>query len=1058
MDLLRKRFNGLDIQYNIKIQGGIYMPVIAHNLLSQFTNRQLNISTKAKGKSAEKLSSGYRINRAADDAAGLKISEKMRTQIRGLSRGEQNTQEGISWIQVGDGAMNEMVEIAQRIRELAVQASNDTNSELERNAIDNEIKQLRKEINMISTNTEFNKQKVFDNSEVMVDVQGKFNDLQVYNSTYDSGMGRVTYGGFIFEGNRVSWDSISQNMVSFDVNGNQVFSGGSYTYKDPNSGAQFQITCESGASVPKVTREFQISADVQGIIVDGTKYSWDELINEDGVAASGGNIEQGVWELNHKGASIAFFTAKKRSYAEMADAINQSIERYSWKMDYIGQENVEAVDATVMKNLRLSNVTVNMMTQDDKLSFTVKADDTGIWLEDSNTLGAEIGGSRKTWADLGIQDADWDTGNKISKNYTYQYQDNDSANDTYIAFDFVLDEVTSMDSVIDGLDGMVISGGTITNTYRAEPSINLDQNIKMAYINGGNTVYFSEEKDLGRDFDTEAYTVSDGNFTYDAGTKEIDLAFPGVGGNEVINYKGNSSDVENYLRGDLSTYINRILPEKHKVALEGGDPQAPGIKLESIVDILGEDAVTKENYFSHVLLLEKEMKPFDTMEPVDEEKKDIFGPGIPGNEYPAAFLDFRAIKSEADLYRLAGTGFNSDCLTCDNYYSIRFEDFSTTGMIGVTPDEDGYVYNLRKIKRPNSNRDNYTLQIDIATLASKGISTGEQLAAAMVEITSRCLSMHYSQYASKGSMFYVYDNRKLGTSSDPHDAFFDTVPIPQVDVDEINFELKTDDGRKMDLTYKYDFSDISDWIQVEMKADPVGNYVYINGMDNTDGYRLYDPVTDTTADRFTKQQTLIDKSNGDVELTSMQELIQKYTDYAIGKMLGNTDVELNTINYTYMNVAGDENQNMAVKSVFDTSFTEEVEEKGIHIQNSAVVNDSVVIPKFRMNTLVLNLYKTGTKTFEQAQSTIDMADDAIRILSDKRSLYGAWQNRLEHIYANSCNMQENAQASESRIRDTDMADEMVKYSKHRILEQAGQAVLAKSNQSVDGVLNLLGRV
>ncbi len=85
-----------------------------------------------------------------------------------------------------------------------------------------------------------------------------------------------------------------------------------------------------------------------------------------------------------------------------------------------------------------------------------------------------------------------------------------------------------------------------------------------------------------------------------------------------------------------------------------------------------------------------------------------------------------------------------------------------------------------------------------------------------------------------------------------------------------------------------------------------------------------------------------------------------------------------------------------------------------------------------------------------------MADDAVRILSGKRSIYGAWQNRLEFIYANSCNMEENAQASESRIRDTDMADEMVKYSKHSILEQAGQALLAKSNQSMEGVLSLLG--
>ena len=102
------------------------MQIIAHNLASMFTNRQLNITTKNKSKAVEKLSSGYRVNRVADDAAGLSISEKMRYQIRGLDRGSKNTEEGISFIQVADGAMQEIHSMIQRIRELSVQASNDT--------------------------------------------------------------------------------------------------------------------------------------------------------------------------------------------------------------------------------------------------------------------------------------------------------------------------------------------------------------------------------------------------------------------------------------------------------------------------------------------------------------------------------------------------------------------------------------------------------------------------------------------------------------------------------------------------------------------------------------------------------------------------------------------------------------------------------------------------------------------------------------------------------------------------------------------------------------------
>lgn len=125
------------------------MQVITHNLLSQYTDRQLNIAKKDKSKSMERLSSGYKINRSADNAAGLEISENMRQQVRGLKRGGKNTQEGISWLQVADGAMDEITSIIQRIRELAVQASNDTNTQEDRAALDSEIKELRNELNRI---------------------------------------------------------------------------------------------------------------------------------------------------------------------------------------------------------------------------------------------------------------------------------------------------------------------------------------------------------------------------------------------------------------------------------------------------------------------------------------------------------------------------------------------------------------------------------------------------------------------------------------------------------------------------------------------------------------------------------------------------------------------------------------------------------------------------------------------------------------------------------------------------------------------------------------------
>jgi flagellin len=128
------------------------------------TSRQLNVVTNDLSKSTEKLSSGYRINRAGDDAAGLSISEKMRSQIRGLNKAASNAQDGISLIQVAEGALNESHSILQRMNELATQAANDTNTSTDRNSIQAEIDQLASELNRIQSTTQFNTQNLLDGS------------------------------------------------------------------------------------------------------------------------------------------------------------------------------------------------------------------------------------------------------------------------------------------------------------------------------------------------------------------------------------------------------------------------------------------------------------------------------------------------------------------------------------------------------------------------------------------------------------------------------------------------------------------------------------------------------------------------------------------------------------------------------------------------------------------------------------------------------------------------------------------------------------------------------
>ncbi len=136
--------------------------IVQHNLTAMNSNRMLGVNTNSQAKSSEKLSSGYKINRAADDAAGLKISEKMRSQVRGLQRASTNAQDGVSLIQTAEGALNEAHSILQRMNELAVQGANDTNQDIDREAINEELAQLTEELDRISETTQFNKQELLD--------------------------------------------------------------------------------------------------------------------------------------------------------------------------------------------------------------------------------------------------------------------------------------------------------------------------------------------------------------------------------------------------------------------------------------------------------------------------------------------------------------------------------------------------------------------------------------------------------------------------------------------------------------------------------------------------------------------------------------------------------------------------------------------------------------------------------------------------------------------------------------------------------------------------------
>lgn len=191
--------------------------IVQHNMTALNANRQLGVTNTNLARSTEKLSSGYRINRASDDAAGLSISEKMRGQIRGLKQASTNAQDGQSLIQTAEGAMNEIHSVLQRMRELTVQAKNDTYLQEDRAKIKTEVDQLQSEITRIATQTQFNKMNLLTGSYKSMQFQVGANDKQVIKLS----IGRLTASVLGVEGvasaignTTVSKGSIIGNQLS----------------------------------------------------------------------------------------------------------------------------------------------------------------------------------------------------------------------------------------------------------------------------------------------------------------------------------------------------------------------------------------------------------------------------------------------------------------------------------------------------------------------------------------------------------------------------------------------------------------------------------------------------------------------------------------------------------------------------------------------------------------------------------------------------------------------------------------------------------------------------
>ena len=373
--------------------------VVQHNMQAANANRMLNVTTSAQSKSTEKLSSGYRINRAADDAAGLTISEKMRKQIRGLDQASTNAQDGVSSVQTAEGALTEVHSMLQRMNELATQAANGTNSkDSDRQAIQDEIDQLTTEIDRVSETTKFNETYLLKGEAGTKTINMKAHDAGLKGTLTDNGDGTATFvmdslkdgdsvsiGGktYTIGSKKADVDAVVNAKITkaddkFTVNGQEITVVANYTADkaaDQKAGKytldDAKALVKDGATVKVGTDEYKVMTDKDNNGIDDTDASVISkdvaygLASKELLAANQIGDTKGVAAVANAGAKADGSFTITTGKAEVANSLSFSLHvGADADMTNKIQVNIDAMDSASLgiKGLNVKDDSGNAAT------------------------------------------------------------------------------------------------------------------------------------------------------------------------------------------------------------------------------------------------------------------------------------------------------------------------------------------------------------------------------------------------------------------------------------------------------------------------------------------------------------------------------------------------------------------------------------------------------------------------------------------------------------------------------------------------------------------------
>ena len=974
--------------------------VVQHNMQAMNSQRMLNVNTQAQAKSTEKLSSGYRINRAADDAAGLAISEKMRKQMRGLDRASTNAQDGVSAVQTAEGALGEVQDMLQRMNELAVQAANGTNSESDRSAIQNEIDQLTTEIDRVSETTKFNETYLLKGDrlqtrQVSYAFNNNFETKAASANMYADGASGMHIGGNDLQGN--AWS---------DGTGIEFVKGA----KQDDQNAIAKALRDQGVTV---TYHSEYADPTNGSDEGSVKNGYTLTLNGD--AAQKYNVvtvDPGTFTTGKAGETDGLAKNDDGTLKNIATFAIQDKNGNNIAMIKVGGANMESADKTNKDKTQSSILTAESVTAAKNENEISQYFD-----KDGNKISQNALGSYYSLTSGGTAQADGADTTSAAKALNVT---NPAVNDD---------------------DVLTYSDQKWRNSAGEEVNLK-DYGITAADlgddIKTGQTIHYTAPKEAFGEVDdpthASMYDLTDVGNKYKGG-KDITVTY--LSKVESDGIKAGTADGLDELEAqgvyDTSKAAAAATTTITYTAAKAVDGDGTLVKTESTRD---PDTKLWSNG-SHVNTSEKANALVSTAEFTYTKAKVT----TDANKAQIAINDDALLK---DIQAVADAGlltFKATAIDADTGYATE----------GVWTDKDGHEVDVSKV-------------LDTSKYATEDMKDGEtlQITAGTWKMKTHDLEGNEVERDSVNLSDYGLELKDTAKQSDAYSASgAATISI------EAGKWTAAEEGGSTYESYGADSINTNARMQTYgvkltegLPSD--GENITLNAaewyIDGDTSKSSYSAGSDGSAETQLGIKSTTNQASSVLSKGGDTVTIHAKVDSAATLDAGSADgIKVRADSQRVFDAVGNETT-LDVRSVSAKRDVKGDLSLKLHVGADATSNNQIQVNIADMSakSLGVNGMKIDGADDTNARNAIETIKEALKKVSDQRASLGAAQNRLEHTINNLDNVVENTTAAESRIRDTDMAEEMVTYSKNNILAQAGQSMLAQANQSTQGVLSILG--